>query len=117
MSASSSTFGRPPRPPAAKPAAPPLSTLVLAWAFNFFGSVRLLTYLPTIWTIHTSGASNQHSLLTWLMWLGANLTMGLMLLQQAPRGSGGSGSRTAAWFSFGNAAMCALTSVAIAIYR
>jgi len=84
----------------------------LAWAFTFFAALRLLTYLPTIWSIHASGASDQHSLLTWVGWFGANLTMGLWLYEQADQRL-----ERAALVSFGNATMCFLTGVVIAIYR
>jgi hypothetical protein len=86
--------------------------LLLAWAFGFFNAVRLLTYLPTIVSIHTSGQSDQHSLLTWLAWFGANLTMGLWLHEGACRRLDG-----ATALNVGNALMCLLTSVVICWYR
>jgi hypothetical protein len=86
--------------------------LWLAWAFTFFNAVRLLTYLPTIWAIHERAASDQHSLLTWVAWCGANLTMGLWLHEHFDRRLG-----PAALVNFGNAAMCLATVVVIAIYR
>lgn len=86
--------------------------VALAWAFTFFNAVRLLTYLPTLWAIHTSAASEQHSLLTWLAWFGANLTMGLWLREQADRRLD-----RAALVNFGNAAMCLVTAVVIVLYR
>jgi len=84
----------------------------LAWAFTLFNAVRLLTYLPTIWAIHGSGASDQHSLLTWFSWFGANLTMGLWLYEQADRRL-----ERAALVNFGNAAMCFVTGTVIVVYR
>ncbi|MBL8344326.1 MAG: hypothetical protein JNN03_02720 [Rubrivivax sp.] len=84
----------------------------LAWAFNLFATVRLLTYLPTIWAIHESAASDQHSLLTWLTWCGANLTMGLWLYEQADQRL-----ERAALVNFGNAAMCLFTGIVIVLYR
>ncbi len=86
--------------------------VVLAWAFTFFNAVRLLAYLSTIWAIHTSAASDQHSLLTWAGWCGANLTMGLWLYEQADRRL-----ERAALVNFGNAAMCLVTGLVIVIYR
>ena len=86
--------------------------VALAWAFTAFNAVRLLTYLPTIWAIHGSGASDQHSLLTWFSWFGANLTMGLWLYEQADRRL-----ERAALVNFGNAAMCFVTGVVIVVYR
>jgi hypothetical protein len=74
--------------------------------------VRLLTDLPLLWVIHSSGASDQHSLTTWLMWCGSNLTMALTLREQA------GGRWTApALVSLGNAAMNALLTIAILVYR
>ncbi len=84
----------------------------LAWAFTAFNAVRLLTYLPTIWAIHESAASDQHSLLTWFTWCGANLTMGLWLYEQADQRL-----ERAALVNFGNAAMCLFTGIVIVLYR
>lgn len=86
--------------------------LGLAWAFTVFNTVRLFTYLPTIWAIHGSGASNQHSLLTWFCWFGANLTMGLWLYEQADRRL-----ERAAIVNVGNAVMCFVTGLVIVVYR
>ena len=47
----------------------------LTWLFTLFNSVRVLAYLPTLLAIFTSGDSSQHSLLTWVTWVGANATM------------------------------------------
>lgn len=58
---------------------------LLAWSFAVFNSTRVLSYLPTIWAIHASGNSDQHSLLTWLCWLGSNLTMAAWLFEQNGR--------------------------------
>lgn len=86
--------------------------VALAWAFTFFNTVRLLTYLPTIWAIHERGASDQHSLLTWLAWTGANVTMGLWLYEQSDRRL-----ERAAFMNFGNALMCLTTAIVIVAYR
>lgn len=72
-----------PRPPAPQQPARQRSTLLVV-AFTFFNSARVLAYLPTLWAIHASGDSSQHSLWTWLTWLGANLTMGAWLHDQRP---------------------------------
>lgn len=84
----------------------------LAWAFTLFNAVRLLTYLPTIWAIHESSASDQHSLLTWIAWFGANLTMALWLYEQADQRL-----ERAALVNLGNAAMCLVTGVVIVLHR
>jgi hypothetical protein len=43
------------------PAAPATSTYlqVLTWLFTLFNSVRVFAYLPTLWTVYTSGDSSQ----------------------------------------------------------
>ncbi len=84
----------------------------LTWAFTLFNSVRALAYLPTIWTIHTSGDSSQHSLWTWIIWLGANATMSAWLFEH----NGGRANR-AVLVNAGNASMCLLTIVIILRYR
>lgn len=109
--------GRPARayagPRAATPRPGRVTYLVcLAWAFTAFNAVRLLTYLPTIWAIFQSGASDQHSLLTWVAWCGANLTMGLWLYEQADQRL-----ERAALVNLGNAAMCFVTGIVIIVYR
>ena len=85
---------------------------LLTWAFTFFNSVRIVTYLPTIWAIHQSGQSSQHSLFTWLTWLGANATMAAWLHQEA-----GGRMTKAALVNIGNASMCMVTVVVILWYR
>lgn len=47
----------------------------LTWAFTLLNSARFLSYLPTLWALTQSGDSSQHSLWTWGMWAGANVTM------------------------------------------
>src|SRR5688572_26480934 len=63
---------------------PPRGTYLrlLTWAFTFFNSVRILAYMPTIWTLAQSGDSSQHSLWTWGTWFFANVTMGLWLIER-----------------------------------
>lgn len=85
---------------------------LLGWAFAFFGSVRVLSYLPTMVTIWQQGSSSQHSLLTWCTWLGANLTMALWLHENGDRRS-----RGAVWVNAGNAAMCAAIVALIVALR
>lgn len=86
--------------------------VLLAWAFAFFNTVRVLTYVPTIWAIHESGQSNQHSLLTWLGWLGANLTMAAWLHER-----NGGRIDSAVVVNAANALMCAATTLVIVCYR
>jgi hypothetical protein len=85
---------------------------LLTWAFTLFNSVRVAAYLPTLWAIHTSGDSSQHSLWTWLTWLGANATMAAWQYETQGRRL----SR-AAVVNAGNAVMCLLTVVLIAGHR
>lgn len=57
----------------------------LVWlgrAFTLFNSARVFAYVPTLWAIHASADSSQHSLLTWVAWLCANLSMGLWLRER-----------------------------------
>lgn len=58
---------------------------VLEWAFALFSSLRVLAYLPTLWAIHSSGDSSQHSIWTWLIWLAANATMAAWLYEREGR--------------------------------
>jgi len=58
---------------------------LLNWTFVAFNSIRLLTYLPMLWAIHTSADSSQHSLLTWVGWVGSNATMAAWLYENNGR--------------------------------
>jgi hypothetical protein len=82
----------------------PARLVLLTWAFTAFNSVRVLSYLPTLWAIHTSGDSTQHSLWTWCIWLGANVTMAAWLYEQ-----NGQRIDRAALVNCGNALMCLIT--------
>jgi hypothetical protein len=63
---------------------PPYRVLV-DHLFAGFNSARVLAYLPTLWAVAASGASNQHSLWTWLIFSGGNATMALWLWEQNGR--------------------------------
>lgn len=85
---------------------------VITSAFTLSQSARIIAYLPTIWAVWTSGHSTEHSLLTWMTWLCANLSMTCWLFEQAGR------VRTrAVLINIGNTAMCFLTLVVIAVHR
>jgi hypothetical protein len=84
----------------------------LTWTFTLFNSIRVLAYLPTLWALHRSGDSSQHSLLTWLIWLGANSTMALWLYEQH-----GQRWTRAALVNVGNAVMCGVIAVVIVALR
>lgn len=84
----------------------------LNWSFAFFSTTRLLAYLPTLWAIHTSGDSSQHSLATWITWLGSNLVMAAWLYEH-----NGRRAHRAVLVTLGNGVMCGAACVFIACYR
>ena len=103
----------PPSPPANAPGATnSLHMQLLNWTFILFSSTRLLTYLPTLWAIHTSGNSSQHSLWTWMAWVGSNLSMAAWLYEH-----NGRQFNKAAAVVCGNAVMCLSTCLVILLYR
>ena len=58
----------------------------LGWAFVFWNSVRILTYLPTIRILLKPGASAEHySIATWSSWVLSNGTMALYLFEASGR--------------------------------
>ena len=85
---------------------------VLTWLFTLFNSVRVLAYLPTVLAIFSSGDSSQHSLLTWVTWVGANATMAAWLYEH-----NGRRLNRAIAVSGCNALMCLATSILIVAYR
>lgn len=85
---------------------------VLLWTFAVFNVLRLLTYLPTLWAIHVSAQSDQHSLLTWTGWTMSNLTMALWLYEKSAHEID-----SAVALNLGNAVMCAATVLVILWYR
>jgi hypothetical protein len=85
---------------------------LLAIAFTFFSSVRILTYVPTIWAIQVSQSSDQYSLFTWISWVGANGTMAAWAYE-----SNGQKFDPVCIVNIGNALMCFATSIAIVYYR
>lgn len=97
---------------AAAPAARASYLTLLTWAFTLFNSVRVLAYLPTLVSIWHSGQSDQHSLLTWLTWVGANATMAAWLYEH-----NGARMNRAVLVNIGNATMCTATVVLIAWFR
>lgn len=85
---------------------------VLTWSFTLFNTVRVAAYVPTIWAVHQSGDSSQHSLWTWLTWFGANLTTAAWLYEK----DGQRLSRVSI-VSACNAAMCLAVTMLIVWYR
>ena len=85
---------------------------LLTFAFTTFNALRLVAYVPTMLTIWHSGQSDQHSILTWLNWMGANATMAAWLYEH----NGHRFDRTVL-INVSNAAMCGLTVALIAWFR
>ncbi len=103
------------RPAPAAPAAPATGATyrqLLTWAFTLFSSVRVLSYLPTLWAICASGDSSQHSLWTWFIWSGSNLLTGLWHFEGRQRRM--DCTTAVLWI---NAALCAAAFVLVAAYR
>lgn len=97
----------------AERATPPKRHLsLLSGSFALFNSLRIVAYLPTLLAIQSSGHADQHSLFTWLTFLGANLTMALWLHEQ----NGGRMNRAVAVNAF-NALMCGAIAASIAWLR
>lgn len=110
------------------PPAPPMSTTitsprslpadtsayvtVLTWLFTLFNSVRVLAYLPTLLAIFVSSDSSQHSLLTWITWVGANATMAAWLYEH-----NGRRLNRAIVVNGCNSLMCVATTALIVAYR
>lgn len=84
----------------------------LTWLFTLFNSVRVLAYLPTLLAIFSSGDSGQHSLLTWVTWVGANATMAAWLYEH-----NGRRLNRAIVVNACNSLMCLATSILIVAYR
>ncbi|MFO1345991.1 MAG: hypothetical protein U1E85_06815 [Rhodocyclaceae bacterium] len=90
----------------------PRSLSLLSGAFAFFNALRIIAYLPTLLAIHAEGQTDQHSLLTWLCFLGANATMAMWLYEQ-----NGHRMNRAISVSACNAVMCAAIAASIAWLR
>ena len=84
----------------------------LTWAFMVLTTARLLAYTPTVLAILETRDSRQHSLWTWLIWVGANLTMALWMYE-----NNGHQMDKAIGVSLANAAACLLTSGVILWFR
>lgn len=88
------------------------SLSLLSGAFAVFNGLRIVAYLPTLSAIQASGQADQHSLFTWLTFVGANVTMALWLHQQNGRRM----NRAVAVNAF-NALMCGAIAASIAWLR
>jgi len=85
---------------------------LLTWAFTLFSSVRVFSYLPTVWAIVAARDSSQHSILTWFTWVGANLTMAAWLYEH-----NGRRLNRAIAVNLVNALMCTATLGTIVAFR
>lgn len=86
--------------------------VALTWCFTFFNTVRVLAYLPTVVAIAQRGDSTQHSLWTWLTWVGANVTMAAWLYEH-----NGARMNRAIAVNVANAGMCLVTTAVILAFR
>lgn len=93
---------------------PPLTLYgrLVTWAFTLFQSARIIAYLPTMGAVYAAGHSYEHSLLTWVTWLGANLSMTCWLFEQT-----GHVITKAVVINACNTTMCFATLVVIALHR
>ena len=85
---------------------------LLDWVFALFSSMRFFTYLPTLFAIHASANSSQHSLWTWFAWVGSNVAMAAWLYENNARRV-----NKAILVTAGNALMCLATCALIIWYR
>lgn len=85
---------------------------LLPAAFSLFSALRIVAYLPTLAALLSAGQADQHSLFSWLVFLGANGTMALYLLEH----NGGRCNR-AVLVSAANALMCGAIAAAIVWQR
>lgn len=104
--------GRPSEPPRPRLISRERYLQLLGWCFALFSSLRVVSYLPTLWAIQHSADSSQRSVLTWATWLGANLTMAAWLCEH----NEGRLNR-AAMVNLANAGMCTITLTLIIWYR
>jgi len=94
--------------PPSTPAAEHRATGFLVWTFTIFNFLRIVAYLPTIEAILVTGESDQHSLLTWVIFFGANVTMCCWLYEEAGRRLNQAGLTNC-----GNAFMCGVICLLI----
>lgn len=93
----------------------PAPSCYLQWlglAFSVFSFLRVLSYMPAMLAIWQQRDSSQHSVLTWLIWTGSNLTMCAWLFEQNGRRMNG-----ASWVCLANTGMCSCTLVLVLAFR
>jgi hypothetical protein len=105
-------LGERPAQPRAQRSACPSYLRALTWSFTLFNSLRILAYLPTLRAIAESADSSQHSLMTWLIWVGANVTTAAWL-----REHNGHRLDAAVAISWVNAMLCMCVAVMIFVCR
>lgn len=84
----------------------------LTWAFMLLTAARLAAYAPTVWAIVLMRDSRQHSLWTWLIWVGANATMAAWMYEH-----NGHRIDKAIGVCIANALACLLTAGVILWFR
>lgn len=112
MSTTPATAGRRPMTTAAPMGSRERYLALLAMSFALFNSLRLVSYLPTLWAIWDTQDSSQYALLTWAIWAGANLTMAAWLHE-----NNGRRFNRAAVVSLVNSVMCVATLALILWFR
>lgn len=85
---------------------------ILRRATNFFGAIRILTYVPTIGTLVASRNSDQYSVATWMLWILSNFTLAMSIYEY-----NGKKLNSLVLMNLGNTAMCLVTSLVIIYYR
>jgi len=102
----------PPPTPASTRAPASVRLRLLAWNFAIFNALRIVSYLPAMWQIVHSGQSDQHSILSWLCFFGANASTGCWAWE-----SNGRRVDAVVAVNAANALMCGSMALVVAWYR
>lgn len=86
--------------------------LVLTAAFVGFNTFRVVTYLPTIAKLRRLRSAREHSVLTWVAWCLANVTMALKIQHET-----GDWLSSMVLLNMGNAVMCVVVTWHICLYQ
>jgi hypothetical protein len=85
----------------------------VSWAYVFWNTVRILTYLPTVrMLLQPDASARHHSLASWGSWVLSNLTLALYLFEQS-----GHAFNALVLLNSGNALMCCITCALIVRLR